>query len=501
MKKKSAFAIFMIMYLLGAISGFTQSEDDQMVLYPVSDDPTISFRLWFKAGSQNDPGGKEGLAAVTASLMTEGATEQHTYEQILELLYPMAASVSSQVDKEMTIIYGRTHRDNLQDYYKILQEVVLQPAFTEKDLERVKSDLLNYIEKSLRYADDEELGKEELSEFVYQGTPYGHLEEGHVESLKSITVDDVRNFYQKYYTRENLIIGLGGGYDEAFAGSLRQDFNGLPDGNPHQPGPIEPQNINGLNIRIIEKPANATAVSFGFPINVLRGSRDYYALAIANSWLGEHRNSSSHLYQVIRETRGLNYGDYSYIEHFPGGGRRQFPPANVARRQQMFQIWIRPVPNYAKLFAFRAALRELQSLVDNGMSRDDFELTRRFLKNYVLHYAPTTMVKLGYAMDDQFYDIGENHLEKFRKVLDEITLEEVNAAIKKHLQYENMKVVFITDEAQKLKDMMVQDQPSPIEYETPKPAEVMEEDVEIAKYPLQVDASKVEIIPVETVFQ
>ncbi len=49
----------------------------------------------------------------------------------------------------------------------------------------------------------------------------------------------------------------------------------------------------------------------------MRGDEDFYPLAVANSWLGEHRNSSSHLYQVIREERGLNYGDYSYIEYFP----------------------------------------------------------------------------------------------------------------------------------------------------------------------------------------
>ena len=67
----------------------------------------------------------------------------------------------------------------------------------------------------------------------------------------------------------------------------------------------------------------------GFPIDVLRGAQEWYALAIANSWLGEHRNSSSHLYQVIREARGLNYGDYSYIEHFPAAGGCMMPPQNV----------------------------------------------------------------------------------------------------------------------------------------------------------------------------
>ena len=47
----------------------------QCVLLPVPSDPTISFRLWFKVGSQDDPPGKEGLAAITAAMLTEALDE------------------------------------------------------------------------------------------------------------------------------------------------------------------------------------------------------------------------------------------------------------------------------------------------------------------------------------------------------------------------------------------------------------------------------------------
>jgi len=55
---------------------------------------------------------------------------------------------------------------------------------------------------------------------------------------------------------------------------------------------------------LVEKPGESTAISFGYPMDLHRGSRDFYALWLANSWLGEHRNSVSHLYQVIREVAG-----------------------------------------------------------------------------------------------------------------------------------------------------------------------------------------------------
>jgi len=479
----------------------SMAKDNQIVLLQVPDDPTVSFRILFNIGSQNDPPGKEGLAGLTAALIAEGSTKKHTYEEILALLYPMAADVSEQVDKEMTVFSGRTHKDNLDEFHALFREILIEPGFTEADFNRVRKDYLNYVETTLRYSQDEELGKKSLYEFVFMGTPYEHNEEGYVKSLNAITLDDVREFYRTHYTRENVVIGLGGGFDRGLADKVKNDFGGLPAGKAARLPAPQPRAIDGLHVKIIEKDAQSTAISFGFPIDVERGSRDYYALAIATSWLGEHRSSFSHLYQVIREARGLNYGDYAYIEHFPNGYARNFPPANVARRQQIFQIWIRPVPNEARVFAFRAALRELQKLVENGMSEADFELTRKFLKGYTLHYAPTTMMKLGYALDDRFYGIEQGHWAMFSKMLDELTLEDVNAALKKHLNYENIKVVFITPDAEGLKNTLVNNDPSPITYPSEKPAGVLEEDKEISIYPLRVKPENVTIVKVETVFE
>ncbi len=239
-----------------------------------------------------------------------------------------------------------------------------------------------------------------------------------------------------------------------------------------------------------------------FPLDVHRGDRDFYALWIANSWLGEHRNTASHLFKVIREERGLNYGDYSYIEAFPEGGQRSMPPVNVPRRQQLFQIWIRTLPNADAVFALRAALRELADLVDHGMTPEEFELTRTFLKKYVLHFAETTSARLGYAVDDRFYGIGDDgHLAKFRRMMDELTLEDVNAAIKRHLQYANLKIAIVTGEAAQLRGVLASDAPTPITYATSKPDAILAEDKEIAAWPLRIAADRIETVPVTSAFE
>jgi zinc protease len=180
---------------------------------------------------------------------------------------------------------------------------------------------------------------------------------------------------------------------------------------------------------------------------------------------------------------------------------RTVPPQNVSRRKQIFEIWIRPVPNETRHFALRAAMRELKKLVDNGMSESDFTLTRAFLKNFVLHYAPTTNERLGYAIDDKFYALKGSHLETFRKMMSEVTLKDVNAAIKKYWQYNDIQIAIVTKDAAGLKEALGKEAPSPITYKTPKAESVMEEDKEIVVFPLGIKAENVTIVPVAELFE
>lgn len=473
-----------------------------VVQLPVKNDPTISFRIWFQVGSQDDPKGKEGLAEITASMLTDAATTANSYEQILEKLFPLAAGYGVSSSVEMTVVTGRVHRDNLEEYYPLLMDAMLRPAFRQDDLNRIKSQALNALENTLRYSNDEELGKAVLYGEIFAGTPYAHITTGTVEGVKSITLDDVREFYRAHFTREAVVIGIGGGYPEALVERLRKDLGELPAGRAPVTPPPAPAPLNGFRVTIVEKDAPATAVSMGFPIAPLRGSKEWYAMAIANSWLGEHRNSSSHLYQVIREERGLNYGDYSYIEQYARAGQLMKPPQNVSRRAQIFEIWVRPVPNETRHFAIRAALREYTRLVQQGLTQEQFDRQRAFLKKYVLHYAPTTMERLGYALDDRFYGIKGSHLDLFRTMMDSLTVADVNDAVRKHFRLDAMQIVIVTTkDGEALKQALVNNVPSPITYRTAKPASVLEEDKTISVFPLNVKADQVKIVGVESVLQ
>jgi zinc protease len=473
----------------------------QCVLLPLPADPTVSFRFWFKVGSQDDPPGKEGLAAVTAAMLTEAATEKNSYEAILDRLFPLAGGYSASTEVEMTVVSGRIHKDNLGEYYPLLMQAVLMPAFRQQDLDRIRSRAIDYLENGLRYSSDEDLAKAVLYETIFAGTPYGHIPAGRLQSLRGITLDDVRRFYRRHYTRDNVVLGLGGGYDPGLLQQVRADLAALPPGAPQRAPRPQPQPICGLQVTIVEKDAPATAISLGAPIKILRGQPDWYPLAVANSWLGEHRHSGSHLYQVIRELRGLNYGDYSYLEHFANGGDLQFPQPGDGRRQQIFEIWLRSVPHEVGQFVLRAALRELKHMVDHGLSAEEFASRKDALGKYVLHFAPTTMDRLGYALDDQFYGVPGSHLDIYRRRMNDMSLAEVNQAVRKYLQYENLQIVVVTKDARSLREALAAERPSPITYPASRPTEVLSEDLKISRFPLHIRRENVRIVPVSKLFE
>ena len=481
----------------------------QIIALPEPESPFVAFNIWIKRGSASDPKGKEGLASLTASLVAGGATKSDTLEQILEKLYPMAAGYGVSVDKEMTNVTGRVHRDHLDGFYALLRNAILAPAFAEADFNRVKAQRLNYVERARRYSRDEELSKDLLFWMAYRGTPYEHPAEGYVSSVKAITLEDVRAFHREHYVRNNIGVAVGGGYPQGFPERVRKDIDTLPQGTIAAVAAPKPQAPAGTKVLIVEKDTDASPVSMGFPITLLRNQQDFVPLLVANSYLGEHRNSVGRLYQAIRETRGMNYGNYSYIEAFPAGYATQQPRVNVARRSQLFEMWIRPISLTAPgnlhertLFATRAALFEFDRLIDKGMTADAVAASKEFLRNYVSTWGTTISRRLGYAVDDAFYGIGKpGYLQSLRPMIDKVTAEQVNAAIKRHLQDENMYIVVITSDAQAFKKKLLAGEATTITYAGERSADLLAEDKIISALPLKLKDGDITILPIEKVFE
>jgi zinc protease len=479
------------------------------VVLPPSTQPLVAVELRFRTGSVDDPDGQAGITALAARILSEGGTESVTSQQLLEALFPYAAAWSGRVDKEQTTFSIRVHRDGLDKVSGLLVDALVRPRWDPREFERLRDTVVNDIEKRLRQGDDESLGKEALGELMYAGHRYGWLTEGHVTDLRKLTLENVRAHAASVFTLDRLSIGIAGGYPADLQQRLTAGLQALP--AKGAPAPVLTRALpHRPRFLLVEKKTASTAISIGLPWALERASPDWAAMSVARSAFGEHRKFNGRLAQRLRAARGLNYGDYAYLEFYAQeGGEASTAQTGRARRQQAFSIWIRPVQNNNALFAVRAALYELQRSVGaEPFSDSEVTRTQGFLDGYLLLFAQTDARKLGYALDDQFLDV-KHFLQTWHAALPLVTPALVNDAWRRWVHPEDVEIVIVTPDAAAMKKAILSDAVSPMNYQKDAqgksqdvPKTVTEVDAVIAALPLGAfGEADVRIVPVSELFQ
>ncbi|MEM9103356.1 MAG: pitrilysin family protein [Pseudomonadota bacterium] len=471
----------------------------QLIELP-SQSKLIDVAISFPFGAASEPKGQKGITNLLGAMLTEAGSESASYQEIQRQMYPLAGQWSWTLDKEMLTFTGRIHKNNLEQWYQTISAQLLTPAWDDNDFARIKMDAINTIKSDLKASNDEELGKEVLYVELYRNHPYGDLNFGKVEDIENITIKDVKMFYRSRIVQEGIRLALAGGYTEQFKQQILTDLAQLPKSGKKAVTIEAPKMPKGFKATLVEKQTRSTAVSFGFPIDVNRSHPDWVALWLVRSWFGEHRSSNSYLFQKIRAERGMNYGNYAYIEYFPYGMFTTKPGPNRVRSQQIFQVWLRPLrSNNDAVFATRAALYELNKLVEKGLTKEQFETTRDFLYNAVPQLVDSQDRQLGYALDNTLYGI-KPFSQYVREGLKSLTLESVNRAIKTHLQAENIQFTFVTPDAKDLKQRLTSGELSSLQYNSEKPAALLEEDKLIEGFPLGFTKSNVKITELDDWF-
>jgi zinc protease len=460
-----------------------------------NENPIVSFRLLFRVGSVHD-GARPGITALTAALMARGGTASLSAAELNQRLFPMAAEVDVQVDKEITVFTGRVHRDHLVTYLPILMDVLLAPRFDAKEFDRMRADAVADIEKRLRTSDDENLGKAALEWLMHDGD-WGRFVGGNVQGLKTTTLDDVKSHARTYFTRDHLTAGFAGGVTDAIVDDVTKRLATLPVCRARVKGSVGKPRPRVL---IIENGASSTAISMGHPISLTRKDADFISMRVGMSAFGEHRQSGGRLFERLREKRGLNYGDYAYGEAFVQEPDTTHPLVNIARSRQDFSIWIRPVAHEHGMFALRAALYELDKLLRDGLTADEVSRAGGFLDGFSRQWEAADLRRLGYALDDVFYGT-EGYLATLRREIPSLAPEKVNAAIRRHVRFSDLQIAIVTKDGKKLRDAILSGAPTPIAYPTPKSKDVVAEDPKIAAFPLRFKPEEIVVVPASQLFE
>jgi len=465
----------------------------------------VAFRVVFQAGSADDPPGKEGLTRLTATTIAEAGTIALSYPELLQKLYPLAASIDVHVDRDETVFTAEVAVAALPAFTPLFESVLLSPRLDASGFQRVRAKTVSALTDDLRGANDEALGKEALAALIYEGHPYGHPTLGTERGLAESTLADVIAHRGKVFCRDRMLVGVAGAFPEGFDATLAKELAalaGCPDGAARAPLPA-PKTWSGVHVLLVSKPsADATAVSMGHAFQLTRSSPDFPAVAFFTDYLGLHRQSAGRLYQELREKRGLNYGDYAYAEFFEQEGWGRFPLPNVARRQQLFSMWLRPVKSENALFAIHAALREYDATRTHHVPDAEVRRFRAFLTRYTALEELTPSRRLGYAEDDLAYGLTRPYLSTMQDAWNALDEASLASAVGRHLGSEGLAIAIVAKDAPALAAALVSGAAAkPPAYDAPKPKEVTDADAEIVRFAVPVAKENVRIVPVEEMFK
>jgi zinc protease len=492
--------------------------------------PLVDIKIMARAGSANDPAGLEGAAQLAAGLLIEGGfgdpKDPVTKEKLAELTRPWGSRAypTATVSKETTVFSFKVPREAVQDYVdRIIRPMFNQPLFDAKELERMRGETLQGLRSSLRLEQLENLGSVALDNVIYEGTAYAHPTLGTERGLSAVQRDDAVRFFRTYYQPERIVLGLSAD-DPSMEKTLTSAFRDFaPASDSLQLTAVErPRQPEGRSVLIVALPnAISTGIHAGFPLDVTRKDPDYWPLYVANIWFGAHRDEFSHLFQVLREQRGYNYGDYSYIEHFEDAPDNLFPPPNNPYRFPAFSIWVRPVAHAYAPHVVRAITWELENFVRTGLSEDECELAKKKARILYLSLAETTERQLASRLDDRFFGLDRAYLGDYLKNVDGVRCGDVNGAIARHLQAKNLDYVIVTSESEapKIAEALTSTAPvwgkAPSDYQidvkqedgkklylVPEPKlEILGMDAVWAHEPLELPKDRIRIVPAAKLFE
>ncbi|HEX9145031.1 MAG TPA: pitrilysin family protein, partial [Candidatus Binatia bacterium] len=281
--------------------------------------PMVSIELLIDAGSRYDAPQQEGMANLTARLLTYG-TNDRTAVQISDALDFIGASLSARANDDLTSVSLTVLKKDLATGLELLADVLTSAAFPQEEIDRQKQSIIAAIRA--RDENPGDIAQRRFAALLYPQSPYGRPVEGTEASVKSLQQKAVREFYERYYRPNRSIMAVVGDVSQkeiiqALNQSLRLWRKGEPGGQLSTPSIIgAPQMIR------INKDLTQANIIMGHE-GVARSNPDYYAIQVMNYILGGG-GFSSRAMDSVRNQRGMAYSIYSSFNSGKSHGTFEF---------------------------------------------------------------------------------------------------------------------------------------------------------------------------------
>jgi len=398
--------------------------------------PLVDFRLVARAGSANDPAGKEGLAHLTAELLTQGAGARNA-KQLAEDIAFVGGTLESSSGAEQTVLTCEVLRKDFALGLEMLRDAAVKPTLPAEELERKREEALGEIASDRD--DPSTVADHELLPFLMGKSPLAHAPIGREKSVKAITRDDVTAFHAQEITPDNAILAVVGDVDsKATLEAIEAAFKDWkPSGREHRL-PYEPlARTGGRAVRIVSKPeVTQTQIRMACP-GVARNHPDYFPITVANTILGG--GFTSRLVNEIRVVQGLTYGIGSGFRMYRNAGT--FDITTFTRNETLRRC-------------IDETIRVVKTMLEQGPSEEELAKAKRYL---------TGQFPLGLQAPDQladqlveieFFGLDPKFVENYDANVNAVAMTDCRRALKSYFCTDDLRILVVSnpDSAKKALD-------------------------------------------------
>ncbi len=419
------YSISLAQFKLPAYEKFTLENGLTVYFMEQHEVPLIYVSAIFPAGATKD-GKMNGLASLTSECMMYG-TDTYTKDQIEETVDYIGAGLNVSASLEYSSLYSYFLKDNQDEMFPIIKEVIANPVFPNDEFEKRKQRWLVELEQE-KESPRSVIGSY-FKKFVYEDNPYGNPVDGTKESVAEISVDQVRNFYRLEYKPETSAIAVVGDFSSA---EMKEKISNLFNKwNPEKSRPTTDINYdipvhNKSRVLLVNKDDSHETTFYIGQYGITRNNPDYIPVQVINTILGGR--FTSWLNAALRINSGLTYGAGSYFSPYKNSGT--FIISSFTETSTTFE-------------AIDMALDVLDSLHSTGIDEETLTSAKNYIKGQFPPDYETSGNLASLLVRMFYYKISDSFINDFQKNVDELTLQKANEIIKKYFPEKNLQLVLI----------------------------------------------------------
>lgn len=381
----------------------------KVVMERMSHVRSVCVGIWVCSGSRNETASLGGISHFLEHMFFKG-TKKRTARDIAVDMDSLGGEINAFTGKEGTTYYIKVLDEYLERGVEVLSDIFINSTFAEDEIEREKS----VIREEIGMVEDtpDEYVHDIFSESIWDGGGLGQPVLGTIETVNSITRDDLLDYVRVNYGAQNIIVSCAGSFDEDELMRLLEKYLGGVNGRAV--GRMEPGAGRYVPARkTVKKELSEVHVCMAVP-GISQQSEERYVALLANTVLGG--GTSSRLFQEIRENRGLSYSVFSYLSsYYETGVWALYAGTAKSHLAEVLDI----------------CTRELIGLNDS-LTVDDLERAKRQVKGSVMLGLESTSRRMQNIASQEIYYGRNISPEETMRRIDEVSLADARDFCSRH---------------------------------------------------------------------